>query len=187
MVGMDLSTSPGSHLAGVGENSRSRLPPFRRNQLPQLGAGHLAHVIWPAISSANLCQMASASLAGGTGPRTDRPQPKRSPRTGYRPSLRRAFSPAASDRARSDRPPWHPRVAAAGGGDPCPRQWPARPIAPRTAAATGFRDAKPPAAPAAAPDRPAPSALARRSPRSTSTGSPVKSSRRSFRSGTACT
>jgi hypothetical protein len=43
---------------------RSLRPALRRNQRPHFGAGHLAHVIMPAISSANLCQMASMSLAG---------------------------------------------------------------------------------------------------------------------------
>ena len=48
----------------VGEQYWRSLPPaLRRNQRPQFCVGHLAHVMMPAASQANCCQMASMSSA----------------------------------------------------------------------------------------------------------------------------
>jgi len=44
--------------------SRSSRPALRRNQRPHFGAGQRAQVMMPAISSPNLCQMASMSRRG---------------------------------------------------------------------------------------------------------------------------
>lgn len=46
------------------QNWRSPRPALRRNHRPHCGAGHRAHVILPAISSARRCQRASISRKG---------------------------------------------------------------------------------------------------------------------------